>query len=272
MSLVTSAATGLLPLRFERGLEERGKRRKEFTPSEGPLRAERAGASESLGRGEVVPLLLLLILFLLSTLLSPPLHAADCPSGLRIIARTGQSVGGQTLTTIRPGVSINDRSTIAFLVGPGISTGFDYCIPAEPPAIGCVETLSAAEVVFSLLAVNATDISRPARTLTYSYVTDAQNTIVNPRNGPWTSVGPAFSFNNAGNIAFLGDISVNRQITSYALGTFTPPNIFSTPRPADVLTRPMLADNGSIAFKFPPPKDAVITVDGPTLRRSIGQN
>jgi hypothetical protein len=39
---------GLPPLRLDRGLEEVGKQRKEFTVSEGPLRAKRAGASESL--------------------------------------------------------------------------------------------------------------------------------------------------------------------------------------------------------------------------------
>jgi peptidoglycan/xylan/chitin deacetylase (PgdA/CDA1 family) len=36
-----------------RGLEKLGKRRKEFAGGEGPLRAERAGASKSLGQGEV---------------------------------------------------------------------------------------------------------------------------------------------------------------------------------------------------------------------------
>ena len=41
------------PLRLERGLEPLGKRRKEFGEAEGPLRAERAGESESLGQGEV---------------------------------------------------------------------------------------------------------------------------------------------------------------------------------------------------------------------------
>ena len=41
-----------LPLRLERGLEPLGNRRKEFGEAEG-LQAERAGASESLGRGEV---------------------------------------------------------------------------------------------------------------------------------------------------------------------------------------------------------------------------
>jgi hypothetical protein len=39
-----------LPL--PKGLESLGKRRKEFAADEGPSRAERAGASESLGRGE----------------------------------------------------------------------------------------------------------------------------------------------------------------------------------------------------------------------------
>lgn len=43
----------LLPLRLDRGLEELGRRRKEFTGGEDPPRAERVGASESLGRGEV---------------------------------------------------------------------------------------------------------------------------------------------------------------------------------------------------------------------------
>ena len=41
------------PLRLERGLELLGKQRKEFAKGEGPLRAERAGASESLEKGEV---------------------------------------------------------------------------------------------------------------------------------------------------------------------------------------------------------------------------
>jgi len=40
----------ILPL--PAGLESLRKRRKEFAGGEGPLRAERAGASESLGRGE----------------------------------------------------------------------------------------------------------------------------------------------------------------------------------------------------------------------------
>ncbi len=49
---------GLLPFRRERGLEPLGKWRKEFGKAEGPLRAERTGASESLGWGEVsMPLL-----------------------------------------------------------------------------------------------------------------------------------------------------------------------------------------------------------------------
>src|SRR5206468_3954589 len=121
---------------------------------------------------------------------------------LHVIAKSGTPVGGQTIANIRPGVSINNRGTIAFaatlsngrgallaitpdgqlkeprpggglvsgygvqindaddiafLVGPGISSDFDYCIPAEPPAVGCVDTVSAAEVVYSLLAVNALD-------------------------------------------------------------------------------------------------------------------
>jgi hypothetical protein len=41
-----------LPLLAKRGLELLGKQRKEFAGGEGPRRAERAGASESLGRGE----------------------------------------------------------------------------------------------------------------------------------------------------------------------------------------------------------------------------
>jgi hypothetical protein len=41
---------GLFPLRLERGLEELGKRRKEFAAGKSPSRAERAGASESLDR------------------------------------------------------------------------------------------------------------------------------------------------------------------------------------------------------------------------------
>jgi hypothetical protein len=42
----------LFPLRLERGFELLGKQRKEFAGGEGPLRAGRAGASESLGQGE----------------------------------------------------------------------------------------------------------------------------------------------------------------------------------------------------------------------------
>ena len=38
------------PLRLDRGLERFGKPQKEFGKAEGPVRAERAGASESLGR------------------------------------------------------------------------------------------------------------------------------------------------------------------------------------------------------------------------------
>ena len=44
-----SCGRHLLPLG---GLESLGKRRKEFAGGEGPLRAERAGASDSLGRDE----------------------------------------------------------------------------------------------------------------------------------------------------------------------------------------------------------------------------
>src|SRR5208283_2504387 len=43
------------PARNERGLPSLGMRRKEFAHCEGPPRAERAGASESLGRGLVAP-------------------------------------------------------------------------------------------------------------------------------------------------------------------------------------------------------------------------
>ena len=60
-------------------------------------------------KGEVVSFALLL---LLSTFYSQPLHAADCPGGLRIIARTGQSVGGQTLTT--PPKAISPRAPWIF--------------------------------------------------------------------------------------------------------------------------------------------------------------
>ena len=42
----------VLPLLAKRGLEPLGKRRKEWARSDRPARAERAGASESLGRGE----------------------------------------------------------------------------------------------------------------------------------------------------------------------------------------------------------------------------
>jgi len=41
------------PLRLDRGLEFFGKGRKEFAEGEGPQRTERAGASESLGQGDV---------------------------------------------------------------------------------------------------------------------------------------------------------------------------------------------------------------------------
>lgn len=41
------------PLRFDRGLEAVGNSRKEFAPGESPAGAERAGASKSLGQGEV---------------------------------------------------------------------------------------------------------------------------------------------------------------------------------------------------------------------------
>jgi hypothetical protein len=49
-SALTKSVTELLPL--PGGLELLGKQRKEFAGGEGPQRAERAGASESLGRGE----------------------------------------------------------------------------------------------------------------------------------------------------------------------------------------------------------------------------
>ena len=42
-----------LPLRLERGLEPLGERRKEFATGEDPVWADRVGASESLGPGEV---------------------------------------------------------------------------------------------------------------------------------------------------------------------------------------------------------------------------
>jgi Na+/proline symporter len=52
VSLLTHRIKIIFPFRLERGLELLGKQRKEFARGEGPLRAGRAGASESLGQGE----------------------------------------------------------------------------------------------------------------------------------------------------------------------------------------------------------------------------
>lgn len=50
----------------------------------------------------------------LTVLLICGIHSLAAPAALRIIATNGTAVGDARLTSIRPGVSINNRGTIAF--------------------------------------------------------------------------------------------------------------------------------------------------------------
>ncbi len=79
-----------------RGLELLGKRRKEFATGEGPRRAEGAGASESLGRGEVLPSVL------------RPL-SSDCrplsSGGNSSLSAGGEGRGEVAAATVNPSVS-----------------------------------------------------------------------------------------------------------------------------------------------------------------------
>jgi triacylglycerol esterase/lipase EstA (alpha/beta hydrolase family) len=173
------------------------------------------------------------------------------------------------------GVQINRNNDVAFLVGPGIS-GSDYCIPnSDPtdPGRQCLESVSASTTAYSILSVNALAPGSP-RIVAYSVLFNSFDpSLAHTANGPFASLGPAFSFNSAGQAAFLTDTSLNRQLIDYHLGTTYdtgPWHLFPNDGPLDPTAYPLIADNGTIVLKTSPGADKPLFVlDSPLLHPTV---
>ena len=101
-------------------------RRSQFAGGEGPLRAERAGASESLGRGEVAPLLPFplshLLPFLLLILLSSPSTPAAVFTTNLTLSETNFAYDGQDIVINGATVAIDGPHTFSstLLIGRSV--------------------------------------------------------------------------------------------------------------------------------------------------------